>query len=76
MPKIEKSAIVRVYGWVMLANVDEGRYRVVNMGDDTYQFYRPRGKKPLTRHYANSVDHWIKPNGTDNNGIEIVEVIR
>lgn len=73
MPKIKKAAIVRVYGFVMMQGVDEGRYRIKNLGDDTYQFYRPRGRKPIIRHRTGTVDPWIKSNGEDLNGIEILE---
>ena len=76
MEKIAQSAIVRVYGFVMLQRVDEGKYRVKNLGDGTYQFYRPRGRKPLVRHGSGFVDPWIKANGEDLNGIEILEEIK
>lgn len=72
--RIQHGAQVEVHGFVMLAKVPEGRYKVVNLGDGTYQFYRPRGTKALVRHYISSVDAWIKPQGDeDQNKIVILE---
>jgi hypothetical protein len=59
----------------MLKKVAEGKYRVKNLHDGTYQFYRPRGKKALWRHYINSVDPWIKSESNpDLNKIVILEI--
>jgi predicted double-glycine peptidase len=61
--KIPDQALVRVDGFVMLKGLDEGTYRVQDRGDGTYQFYKPRGKRPLARHYTTSVDISVRPEG-------------
>lgn len=76
-PKITQPTLVRVHGWVMLDRIDEGVYRVEpsqpHVGRATYNFYRPKGRRPIARHFAGSVDSWIHPAGhPDLNYIEII----
>ena len=73
-PKIPSGSIIQVFGWIMMDGLYEGKFRAQNLGDDTYQFYKPRGRKSVCRHYISSVDVWVKPSGDPNwNRIEIVE---
>lgn len=72
--KIPNNTIVQVFGWVMLKGVEEGRYRVYNLGDGTYQFYKPQGKKPIIRHYITSVDLWVKDSNHPNNNKIVIKI--
>jgi hypothetical protein len=76
--KIPSGSIVEVHGWVMLEKIDEGRYRIEPGKPcdvrDTYLFFKPRGKRPIIRHLASSVDLWIRDeNDPDLNKIVIEE---
>jgi hypothetical protein len=67
---------IRVHGWVMLAGLDAGDYRVTRVSDyhgrPAYSFAKPRGKKTVARHYAASVDCWINPGHLHQNRIEVL----
>jgi hypothetical protein len=75
MAKLQVGSVIRVRGFVMLAKLEEGDYRVSSMppyhGIETYQFTKPKGKKVIVRHPTDSVDLWIGiPENL--NGIEII----
>jgi len=77
--KIPDGSVVDVEGWIMLKGVPAGTYRVEYGGDEkgrkTYQFFRPRGKKPLARHYESEVDLWVKDEDhPDLNKIVVTEI--
>jgi hypothetical protein len=56
---------VEVHGWVMLAKVKAGKYRMVltkgpgNMS--IFWFFKPKGTKCIIGHYADDVSVWCKP---------------
>lgn len=75
--KLQVGSVILVHGWVMMDKLNDGcRYRVVaitpHYGKLTYTFKRVGGKTRF-RHYAQSVDLWIKDNDPDLNKIEIVD---
>jgi hypothetical protein len=75
--KLKAGNVIEVFGWVMLEGVPAGKYKILSVGEfygrETYTFARPRGKKPLIRHYASSVDAWVRPAGhEDLNRIEVL----
>lgn len=72
-PKVKGSALIEVDGWVMLNKVDEGKYRIKNLGDGTYGFYKPNSKKQIIRHYCKDVDSWIRDHSKDLNRIRVVK---
>lgn len=78
MHKLQVGDIIEVFGWPMLNKLDAGRYRVSAVSDlysnqIIYSFTKPKGKKVIIRHYASSVDPWIRDaNHTDLNKIVIV----
>lgn len=77
MAKLKVGDVVEVSGWVMLKNIDPGRYRVkkitAHYGHDVYDFAKPKGSKTVARHLAENVDPWIRdPGDPDNNKIVVV----
>lgn len=75
--KLDEGDVIRVTGFVMLKDLDPGKYRVSRVyeffGRTAYAFTKPLGKEVLARHYASSVDAWIRPKGhPDLNKIEFV----
>lgn len=64
--QLKVGSIIEVHGWVMLAGLDAGKYKVQSMpeyhGQPTYQFTKPKGKKVVARHYTTSVDAWVSDN--------------
>lgn len=78
MPKLAVGTIIRVHGWVMLAKLGEGEYRVSKISTffdkQTYEFTKKLGKKRIASHYVRSVDLWVKNRGgSDLNWIEVVK---
>ena len=77
--KLQVGDIVKVEGFVMLRGVNDGAVlRVCQVGKahglDTYTFCRPRGRRAVAAHYADSVDMWVKPaSHPDLNKIILVE---
>jgi hypothetical protein len=61
--KLQVGDIVEVQGFVMLAKLDPGRYRIKAVGEwkgiPYYDFALPRGKKIIVRHAVSSVDRWL-----------------
>lgn len=74
MNKLKVGNIIEVVGWVMLKNLNEGRYKVTRIsqrfGQDVYWFSKPKGKKEIVGHYAEDVDSSI--NNYCNNTIKII----
>jgi hypothetical protein len=66
--------LVEVRGWIMCAKVESGRYRIEigkhRSGSLVATFYRPRGKKPLVRHF---VDDIMLSDGENLNGTVILK---
>ena len=62
--RLQVGDIIRVDGFVMLAKLDEGRYRVKSIskyhGQDTYTFSKPRGKKSICRFYVHQIDPFLR----------------
>jgi len=64
MVKIEAECLVQVHGHPPLRGVAFREFWLVkNLGDGTYGFFRPRGKKMILRHYADGVDRCVRPAG-------------
>lgn len=77
--KLKHGSIILVHGWVMLKGLEDGqKYKVQAItpyyGNNTYQFTKPKGKKPVCRHYSDKVDLWIQENNPNLNRIEIVSL--
>lgn len=75
--KLKVGDIIEVHGWVMLAKLDEGKYRVKNVGVyhgiEFYDFSKPRGKKTIVRHATADVDLSVKGlDNPDNNKIVVL----
>lgn len=77
-PRLEVGSKIRVHGFVMLRGLAEGDYVVkvisTNEHGAAYSFRKARGKRVVAKHYAYSVDSWIRPsNHPDNNRIEVLK---
>lgn len=63
--KLQAGDVVDVHGYVMLAKIDAGAWRIVNVesvnGQAVYSFARLRAKRTRWRHFAKSVDPWLRP---------------
>lgn len=72
--KLKVGDVIEVIGWVMLKNLNEGKYKVSSIGqhfgEDVYYFSKPKGKKEIVGHYVSDVDMSIDER--NNNRIEIV----
>jgi hypothetical protein len=68
--KLAINDIIQVYGWCMLENLSEGRYRVsriISHGNNKgYCFTKPNGKKVIVSHYAKNVDAWVRDGSCDD----------
>lgn len=77
MTKLRVGSVILVHGFVMLKGLDDGfRYRVVNttpyFGSFAYQFKKIGSRAKSVRHYASSVDAWIRDKDhPDLNRIEV-----
>lgn len=52
--KAGEKYLVEVHGWIMCKNINAGKYKIEisdYKGSLTATFYKPRGKKPIARHY-------------------------
>lgn len=63
--KLKEGDLVEVHGFVMLAKIEPGRYRIKRVGLTSngipyYDFCRPRGHKTIVRHAINSVDPFLR----------------
>ena len=75
--KLRAGDLIRVDGYVMLAKLEAGTYRVSRVGEvyksPTYFFTLPKGKKVIVGHFADAVDAWIRQEGDpDLNKIVVV----
>jgi hypothetical protein len=65
-PALRQGEIIEVYGFVMLAKLEPGRYRIKRVGSiygiSTYTFARPKGIKAVIVHYSANVDPWLRAN--------------
>lgn len=63
MTKLKENDIIEVFGWVMLAKLEPGKYRIKKIyeynGKKAYSFSSPKGRKTIVNHYADSVDTWV-----------------
>jgi len=73
METLKSGSLIQVHGWVMLKGLNQGLYRVLCQDEISYTFAKRNGKKPICRHYKDSVHGSIKCfNRGDNNGIQIL----
>ncbi len=57
--KAGQKYLVEVHGWIMCKGIDSGKYRI-ELSEDykgslTATFYKPKGKKPIVRHYLDDI---------------------
>ncbi len=74
--KVGEKYLIEVHGWIMCKNVGSGKYRIEISdynGSLTATFYRPRGKKPITRHYLHDI--MIDEDNINLNRTEIIKQI-
>lgn len=76
--KIPSGSIVEVFGNVFLKGVDARKYRLEygssHGGLPTYQFFKPQGRRPITRHFAHDVERCFRTVGHgDLNRIELAQ---
>lgn len=66
MAKLHVDDIIEVQGFVMMQGLDPGLYRVKDIThtiypeNKVYNLCKPNGNKVLVRHFANSLDGWLK----------------
>lgn len=57
--KAGEKYLVEVHGWIMCRGVEAGKYRIElssdYRGNLIATFYRPKGKKPIVRHYLSDI---------------------
>ena len=74
--KVGEKYLVEVHGWIMCKGVDSGKYRIElsdYKGSLTATFYKPRGKKPIARHYLHDI--MIDEDNINLNRTEIIKQI-
>jgi hypothetical protein len=76
--KAGEKYLVEVHGWIMCKGVESGKYRIElsAYGKGTFErltatFYKPRGKKPLARHYLSEI--MIDKDNVNLNRTEIIK---
>ena len=72
--KAGQKYLIEVHGWIMCKGVNSGKYRIEisdYRGDLIATFYKPRGKKPIARHYLDDI--MIDNTGRNLNRTEIVK---
>ena len=72
--KTGQSYLVKVHGWIMCKGVDSGKYRIElsdHKGSLAATFYRPKGKKPIAKHYLHDI--MIDNTGKNLNRTEIIK---
>ncbi len=59
MLKLQVGDVIEVFGWVMLNRVEPGFYKISKISDHygkaAYSFTKPKGRKVIVRHYADSL---------------------
>ena len=71
--KAGEKYLVRVHGWIMCLGVKSGDYRIELSdynGNLIATFYKPKGIKPIVRHYLHEI--MIDETGQNNNRTEIL----
>ena len=74
--KVGEKYLVEVHGWIMCKDVDSGKYRIElsdYKGSLTATFYKPKGKKPIARHYLHDI--MIDEDNINLNRTEIIKQI-
>ncbi len=74
--KVGEKYLIEVHGWIMCKNVDNGKYRIElsdYKGSLTATFYKPKGKKPIARHYLHDI--MIDEDNINLNRTEIIKQI-
>jgi hypothetical protein len=72
--KAGEKYLVEVHGWIMCKGVNSGKYRIEisdYRGDLIATFYKPKGKKPIVRHYLDDI--MIDNTGRNLNRTEIIK---
>ncbi len=72
--KAGQKYLVEVHGWIMCKGVNSGKYRIElsdYKGSLIATFYKPKGKKPIVRHYLHDI--MIDNTGRNLNRTEIIE---
>jgi hypothetical protein len=73
--KIPHNSLVKIYGWVMLRKVKDGKKYLIKHDDvsNIYWFCTPSTKKVKIGHFFDDVDCWVKSvNHGDYNKIVIL----
>ena len=76
--KVGQKYLVEVHGWIMCKGVDVDKYRI-EIGEVKYfpctrltaTFYKPKGKKPIARHYLDEI--MIDKDNINLNRTEIIK---
>ena len=76
--KAGEKYLVEVHGWIMCKGVESGKYRIElsTYGKGIFErltatFYKPRGKKPLIRHFLSDI--MIDEDNINLNRTEIIK---
>ncbi len=76
--KAGQKYLVEVHGWIMCKGVEPGKYRIElsTYGKGIFErltvtFYKPKGKKPIVRHYLDDI--MIDNTGRNFNRTEIIK---
>ena len=68
--KLREGSIIEVRGFVMLQNLNEGKYKVNSVkkiyGCMAYSFVKPFGKRVIVNHVADNVDCWVKSSSDED----------
>jgi hypothetical protein len=73
MENLKSGILVQVHGFVMLKGLNQGIYKVLYQDEISYTFAKRKSKKPICRHYKNSVNGMVKSFADgNNNGIQIL----
>lgn len=71
---MENGTIIKIHGWIMLKGLEQGLYKILSQDEFSYTFSKPKGNKPICRHYKSSVNGKLECfNRGDLNGIEIIK---
>jgi hypothetical protein len=77
-PALVQGEVVEIHGWVMLAKLPAGRYRVKSVGTINgilaYAFARPQGTKVIVVHACDNVDPWLRDSRDDPDINKIIRI--